>query len=307
MAYGSPDRYAEVANQVRAKSVVGFLTPIVPSEVLRDKLSIESFQSALLSEYEVGEGFTRFVDSGSKTIPEIAGELYSLVLEAYNEIGSYETSLTDAIEYSTPGTDINANRLASSLISNVADLEISSRIAASIPLAKLDKLPAGTRIDLDDSVSLDTDEKGISFPTGYLTPAQYFEDIAYPGMGSTADDLPASIVQSVREGYSGYATLQPLDDLLRPGFASLLSRADISDVQNVSRAVAGLGTLDTLRDLGGLSSADQALYAVDDLASLIVDMNGYTAVDLAVPVPETSNADPGNGLPASVRPRTTPF
>lgn len=286
---------------------MNFLTPIVPSEIVRDKLSEEGFQSALSSEYDKGESFSKFVDSGGKTISEIAEGLYGLVLEAYNEIGSYETSLTDVIEYSTQGTGIDASRLANILISSVPDLEISSRMAASVPLAKLDKLPAGTRIDLNDSTDLDSDERGISFPSGYLTPDQYFEDIAYPGMGNTADDLPASIVKSVSEGYSGYATLQPLDDLLRPGFAALLSLADISDIRNVSRSVAGLGTLDTLRDLGGLSSADQALYAVDDLASLIVDMNGYTAIDLSVPVPETTNADPGNGLPASVRPRTTPF
>lgn len=286
---------------------MGFLTPIISSEIIRDKMRVGDFQSALETEYERGESFSKYIDLGRKSIQEVAKDLYPLVLEAYNEIGSYETSLTDAIEYVMSETGIDTNRLANTLISTVPDLEISSRMAASVPLAKLDKLPAGTRIDLSDSVSLDKDERGISFPTGYLTPAQYFEDIAYPGMGYTADDLPASIVQSVSEGYSGYATLQPLDDLLRPGFASLLSRADISDIRNVSRSVAGLGTLDTLRDIGGLSSADQALYAIDDLASLIVDMNGYTAVDLAVPVPETPNADPGNGLPASVRPRTTPF
>ncbi len=322
VSYGSPDRYTEVANQVRAKSVMSFLSPILPSAIVADKLSVDNLTSALQAEYDAGEGFAQYIDERGSNIATVATDLYDGVLSAYNEIASYETSLIDAVEYAMGDMGIDARRLVDTLINSASDLELSSRMAASVPLAKLDKLPAGTRIELDDNTPLDVDERGISVSTGYLTPDQYFSDIAYPGAGRTADDLPSSIVKSVSEGYRGYATLQPLDDLLRPGLATLLSLADIRDVNNVSRAVAGLGTLDTLRDLTGLGSmnpADRAMYGVDDLASLVVEMNGYTVYDpltdssgdyinpALIPDYSGENADPGGGLTPSTRPRTSPF
>lgn len=301
---------------------MAFLSPILPSTIVEDKLSVDGLISALQAEYDAGGGFAQYIDEGGSSISAIATDLYDKVLSAYNEISSYETSLIDAVEYAAGGMGIDARRLVNTLANSTPDLELSSRMAASVPLAKLDKLPAGTRIELDDNTPLDRDERGVSVSTGYLTPDQYFSDIAYPGTGNTADDLPSSIVRSVSEGYRGYATLQPLDDLLRPGLATLLSLADIRDVNNVSRAVAGLGTLDTLRDLTGLGSmdpADRAMYGIDDLASLVVEMNGYTVYDpltdssgdyidpALIPDYSGENADPGGGLTPSTRPRTSPF
>jgi hypothetical protein len=300
---------------------MAFLSPILPSAIVEDKLSVDGLTSALQAEYEEGGSFAQYIDSRGSSIAAIATNLYDKVLSAYNEISSYETSLIDAVEYAMGEMNIDARRLVDTLINSASDLELSSRMAASVPLAKLDKLPAGTRIELNDNTSLDLDERGVSVSTGYLTPDQYFSDIAYPGTGSTADDLPSSIVKSVSEGYNGYAILQPLDDLLRPGLATLLSLADIRDVNNVSRAVAGLGTLDTLRDLTGLGSmnpADRAMYGIDDLASLVVEMNGYTVYDplksggdfsdpSTRPDYNSENADPGGGLTPSTRSRTTPF
>jgi len=320
VAYGSPDRYTEVANQVRRKSVTNFLSPITPSEVVENKLNLDQFTSALQREYDRGGEFTRFVESGGKSVSEIASEIYGDVLQAYNEMGTYEVSLSDAVEYSTEGFGIDSTRFAQDLVDSVSDLGLFSRLASSVPLAKLDKLPAGSRIELDDNTPLDNDQNGISLVSGYLTPAQYFEDIAYPGLGGTADNLPASLSKSISQGYSGYATLQPLDDLLRPGFASLISSDDIRDISNVSRAIAGLGTLDTIRDLSGLGSmsdADRAMYDID-LDSIIVEMNGYTVYDplksngdfsdpSTRPDYNATNSDPGNGLPASTRSRTIPF
>lgn len=300
---------------------MSFLSPILPSSIVSDKLSIDNLTLALQDEYDRGESFARYIDSQGSNLATVSSGLYDKMLSAYNEISSYETSLIDAVEYAMGDMGIDARRLVDTLTNSASDLELSSRMAASVPLAKLDKLPAGTRIELDDNTPLDVDERGISVSTGYLTPDQYFSDIAYPGTGNTADDLPTSIVRSVSEGYNGYATLQPLDDLLRPGLATLLSLTDIRDVNNVSRAVAGLGTLDTLRDLTGLGSmnpADRAMYGIDDLASLVVEMNGYTVYDplksggdfsdpSTRPDYNSENADPGGGLTPSTRPRTTPF
>ena len=289
---------------------MSFLDPIMPSAVVADKLSASDLLAALQAEYGKAGDFAQYVDSQANSIASIADKLYRLIISSYDEVGTYEASLTDVIEYATQGTGLDASQVSALLRDAVADLELSNRMAASVPLTKLDKLPAGTRIDLADSTALDTDYRGVSVASGYLTPDQYFSEIAYPGMGSTAENLPSSIVKSISEGYSGYGTLQPLDDLLRPGLANILSRSDLGQ-RITPAAIAGIGTLDTLRDITGLGSmpeADRAMYDVEDIASLVVDMNGYTVYDPLTAnrtVPAAENAD--SGLPTSVRTRTTPF
>ena len=299
--------------------MLGFLGQTRPSDIVANVLNPEHIVVALQSEYEAGEGFTRYVDSGSKTVQEIASDLYGKILQAYNEFGTYESSLTDALEYVSSGLGINNQRVKDKLLATVSDLELFSRMAANMSTNKLDKLPAGTRINLDDSVNLDTDQNGVALTTGYLTPSQYWNGVAYPGVGNTADNLPNTFVTSLTEGYKDYATLQPLDDLLRPGLAALVSLADINDLRNVSRSVSGLGTISTVKDLTGLgrfSIADKAMYDLD-LAEIIVERNGYTVYDpltdsngdfinpANVPDYDGTNAD--SGLPYSSRIRSSTF
>ena len=321
VAYGSPDRYPEVANQVRRKSVTGFLGPTPPGDVIGGRLDLSSFTNALTSEYDRGQDFTRFIDSQGQTLSFWSEKLYHDVLQAYNEFSTYESSLTDALEYVTGGLGVtlNVQRVKDDLVKSVADLDLYSRLASNVTHNKLDKLPAGTRIQLDDSTSLDSDSSGIGFPTGYLTPRDYFNGVAYPGMGVDGTNLPDNIVKSLTEGYQGYATLQPLDDLLRPGLATLMSLADISDIRGTNRAIAGLGTIGTLKDLSGIGSmspADQIMYSVD-LSEIVVGMNGYTVYDPATDsngdfidialAPDYSSENSDTGLPYSQRPRTSTF
>ncbi len=319
VAYGSPGRYQDVANQVRSKSVLAFLGTTQPSDIVENVLNPEHVLVALQSEYEAGEGFTRYVDSGSKTIQAIASDLYSKILQAYNEFGTYESSLTDSLEYVSNGLGINNQRVKDKLLATVSDLELFSRMAANMPINKLDKLPSGAKINLNDSVNLDTDSNGVALTTGYLTPSQYWNGTAYPGAGSTADNLPNTFITSLTEGYKGYATLQPLDDLLRPGLASLVSLADINDLRNVSRSVSGLGTISTAKDLTGLgrfSIADEAMYNLD-LAEIIVERNGYTVYDPLTDsngdfidpanVPDYDGVNADSGLPYSSRIRSSTF
>lgn len=321
VAYGSPDRYPEVANQARRRSVVGFLGPTPPSEVIGSRMTLADMTAALGSEYGQGEGFTRFIDGQGESLATWTGRIYNSVTQAYSEFSTYESSLTDALEYVAEGLGVplDVQRVKDDLVNRVADLDLYSLLASNVPYNKLDKLPAGTRIALDDSTSLDSDSNGVGFPTGYLTPSDYFNGVAYPGMGTDGTNLPDNIVKSVTEGYQGYATLQPLDDLLRPGLASLISLADIADVRGVNRAVAGLGTIGTLKDLSGLgamSPADQAMYSVD-LSEIVVGINGYTVYDPTTDsngdfidvslAPDYAAENADSGLPYSQRPRSATF
>jgi len=317
VAYGSPTRYPEVANQVGRQLATRALGNMPPSEVLSNRLSVNDFVSALTAEYEKGEEFARYVDSGNQTVADVSKRLYRDMLAGFDQIATYESSITDVLEYIN--APVNTQRVKNDLVSRVPDLELFSRLAANMVYGKLDKLPSGTLIDLNDNVSLDSDSNGVAFTTGYLTPDQYYSGVAYPGVGSTGNNLPGSFVTSLVEGYKGYATLQPLDDLLRPGLADLVSLSDINDIRGVSRAISGLGTINTAKDLGGLgvmSKADQAMYSVD-LTKIVVGINGYTVYDPAtdsngdfidtslIPDYEGENAD--SGLPYSSRTRTSTF
>lgn len=314
VAYGSPDRYPEVANRVRIGSPVAFLGNTPPSLIIEPWL--EQLENSLQEQYDLEGDFAEFVDSGHKDLPTLASELRHRLLKAASESGTYESSLSGLLEYAAAELPLDAKAVATSMLERTADLGLYVRLASFIPYPKLDKLPAGERIELDDRAQLESDYRGVGFPTGYLTPGDYFNGIAYPGM--VDQELPDSIIKTLTEGYLGYPTLQPLEDVFNPGYASALSLDDIQDLRNVSRVVAGLGTLNTLKDLtsvGRMSRSDQAMYSVD-LAEIIIERNGYTVFDpnnsngdlisqALLPDYDSQNAD--SGLPYSARSRSNAF
>lgn len=317
VAYGSPERYPEVANQVIANSPVGgIVNSMTPAMLIEQALTEDKVFSALEQEYETNREFSRYVNTPGNNLAKVASNLHKNVLTSYGEMSSYETSLSNVIDYlEVPG--ISGPGLVNRLKKTVPDLEVYSNLASVVPARKLDKLPAGSLLPLSDSVGLTSDYRGVEFSTGYLTPEDYFAGIALPGAGSTAQNLPDTILKSLSEGYVGYATTRPLESLLRPGLDSLLSLSDVQEARNVSRSLAGLGTIGTIRDftgIGALSPADQKMYAVD-VAKLVVEINGYTTYqpevnsngDFITPLKDTENSDSGRGLPFSQRTRTTTF
>jgi len=317
VAYGFADRYPEVANQVRSKSPIRVLGASTPSEIIRKGMDLSDLTSTLTQEYNEGGEFSRYVDSQYKSVKDIAEDLYEFISQSYNESSSYEYSLTDAMDY--VGIPLDSQRVKNNLESLNSDLNLFSRLASSMSHNKLDKLPEGSRIQLDDSIDMAADYRGVSFDTGYLTPDQYFSNIAYPGLGATSNNIPQTLTKSVQDGYVGYSTTEPLESLSRPDIVDIISTSDISDLSKVFRPLSGLGTINTLKDLSGfgaLSEADQVMYNVD-ISELVVDINGYTIYDPAtdsngdfidtslVPDYESDNSD--TGLPYSSRTRSTTF
>lgn len=319
VAYGSPDRYADVANQVRSGSVFSFLGNSLPSDIIGSHLSYEDFRSVLLKEVDKQEGFSDYLQVSGTDLDSVANNMYSKLVQSFNEFSTYETSLSDLIEYSLSEFGVDVERVRTELEKQIPDLDLYVRTSVNLPTNKLDKLPAGSQIELNDSFPLDLDHNGVSFPTGYLNPVDYFGDIAYPGLGSDINRLPNTLVKSITEGYKGYATLQPLEDLLRSGISTIISKADLNRLSNPSRIISGLATVDTAKDLSGLgnlSSADQFMYDVD-LAEIVVGLNGYTTYkpetdsngsfidQRLIPDYESMNAD--SGLTYSTRTRSLPF
>jgi hypothetical protein len=321
VSYGDPSRYPEVANQVIQKfPLADIVNRMTAESVLEDKITIDKVKAALEKEYIVNSTFAKYLDTSRKSLNELARIFRDAILSSYDEMPDYENSLSSVVEYANlPG--ISPESFSRFLSESITDFNTYSELAISIPGRKLDKLPAGEKIGIDETVDLGSDHNGVSLVTGYLTPENYFTGTALPGVGSTGDNLPNSIIDSISQGFFGYGTLEILENIFRPGLASVVSPAEIGELKNVARSVSGLGTIGSVRDLtsiGALSPGDQAMYDVD-ISELVVEANGYTVYDPArdsngdffdtsiVPDFEGQNSDPSKGLPYSQRTRSEAF
>jgi len=287
-----------------------------PSEVLRHALPAEVFQDSVQDEYDKGGDFADYVDSGKRTVGQEADSIYDNLLSFSDQVTSYNKRFSDLLGYVTSGKGLDVVSVTRNLESKLPDLSLFTSIATSIASRKLDKLPADTQVSISDTAPLGKDVRGVDIAAGYLTPGQYFSDVAYPGVGTTFDNLPASIMTSLEQGYAGYGSLEPL-----AGPLSLVSVEDVAGLSSIPRSLFGIGTLNTIRDLTGLglmSEADQAMYSVD-LSELILARNGYTTYNpltdsngdfldpALVTDPALKNIDPGQGLPSSQRSKSTAF
>jgi len=285
VAYGSPDLYNEVADQIRRQSVVGFVDSTPPSEIIEQAVPAEKLLSVLQTEYAKGKDFTDYIDSGATSIESYTEGVLDGIKSAADQSSSYGTTFSSLLGIATQKSGLDVNSVIRSLESVLPDLPLYTKIATNIAPRKIDKPPSGTRIVLEEGAPMGKDYRGVDISAAYLTPSQYYNEIAYPGVSSTFTNLPASAVTSLEQGYAGYGSLEPLSNT-----SSLsVSREDLADLSSVPRSIFGLGAVDTLRDLTGtglLSQADQDMYCVD-LSELILERNGYTTYDPLV----NSNGD----------------
>lgn len=315
VAYGSPSFYPEVANQVRGNIFTGQVGEALPSTVSEVALTPDVIRSVLEAQYLAGGEFTDFVNLGSKSIDNLAQEYASRLNSAYNELASYSVPLSDVVQYALPEVPLAPT------VFNLAERDTLSytAIASDLAINKLDKLPPDTIMELADSIDLAKDYVGRDITLAYLTPAEYYAGVAYPGIFENSARVTPEAVKSIEQGYIGYPTTLPLDELLNAGFSQVISRGDLAAMSLPIKSLAGLGTIDALRSLspvGRLSDADRAMYDVD-LTSIVLARNGYTIYNPATDsngdfldtglVPRTANSDPGGGLPPSSRTRTPTF
>lgn len=318
VAYGSPDLFPEVANQVVRGSFASPVAMSRPSEIAEVGLDLDRFTAALQIEYGKGGAFSDFVNLGQKSLSEISTAFYNSVIRSYDELASYGVTLTSILTYALgPNTGLDYTSLSNTLSTSSFDTPLYTQIATSLPTSKLDKVPPDAILDLSDNLPTGSDYRGIDMSLGYLTPADYFSGIAYPGVEVKSFEVPTSLLRSVESGYIGYPTTLPLDELLNSGVSSAISRGDIGSILSPMRALSGSRTVDAIRSLspiGRLNPGDRAMYEVD-LTSIILAKNGYTVYNpatdsngnfadtSAVTNPDDRNNDPGRGLPFLQRPR----
>lgn len=332
VAYGDPDYFREVKNQVFSISPTRSIDYNLPSSIINglfgegDRVR-SHIQTALEELGSEPSEFKDWVDvvgdriGGLEWSSNLASKIEAEFFNGFDNNNEYYKTLDEYVR--TAVSNILGISMPVSLISEVVqkvtqvmrgDAQVGSdvddvvAIVNNNPLTKLDKVPPDTILPLSTSVSLANDYRGVPFDTAYLTPGDYFSEVAYPKTDGSAFNLSSTLKDSARYGYRGYSPYS-LEALFNPDFAENMS----SMVNNMLPSV-----MEQLRYSSNsiLSKQDRDIYNISLLA---IDLAGYTSynpatmssgdgLDIALlPRYDESNADSGSGsLPLS-REKTTAF
>jgi hypothetical protein len=331
VAYGDPEYFREVQNQVYAQSPTRFADIQRPSDVFESlALSGDKFTrlvgEILEAEYAQDKEFTDYVDVayGPGWRDSILVRFYNLFQQSLDSTSTYEVSLSDyvgrVVRTLLPSYQ-NAEQLTRDVITSLATdpfspagANLASKIISNNPQTKLSTPPSNAKIPLESSVDLGLDYRGVSFATGYSTLEDYWSDVPYPGVTSV-NLIPATFRESILNGYVGYASETPLEVVYNPIGADSIRSFNLSSPEalNFSDPFGG-GSV--LAQLPVSLQGDADIYSI----SLIGEtLNGYTtfdpgtmsngdAIDLSlIPDFEGQNADPDGGLPGLSRTFASPF
>lgn len=326
VAYGNVDSFREVQNQIINSSPTKVFDTQLPSDIFQSFLISEDHFSkvimdSLLEEYSDNEEFADYTDE--KLGPNWTTKIKNLVLkDLYSEINSlseYGNRLEDYFLNSLgnlfPGykniQDLT-NKIISSIVSNPAlgdDIKLISSIVANNPHTKISSPPKNTVIALDENIDLDKDYRGTSFVSGYLTPQDYFSEIAYPGFNG-ALSVPTTFKDSIFDGYVGYPPNISLETIFNPlGAESIrdISGA-ITSVLNDSDIWNAASVLGQLGDIPGLDKGDRDVYEISLIGPRINNLLTFDPATMSNgdyfdtgSLPKILNADKEDGVPMSSR------
>lgn len=326
VAYGDPEYFREVQNQVYSQSPTRFLDTQRPSDITesfwgsKERFLDVVFQG-LEELYLEGSDFTDYIDIefGSDWRHELRESLGFRFFELLDTEESYGLTLSDyvglAISYTIPGLP-NNNSVLAGVINKIkqapdvgTDAELIFRVVSNNPQTKLSLPPLNSRVDLDNSVDLGLDFRGVEFVNGYLTPQDYWRDIAYPGMEDSTL-MPISLKESVIQGYVGYLTSSPLESLYNPvgaeSVSAVLPGSIPQDAFTASIIEQFPKELQGDRDVYSISLIGETINGYTSFIPSIMS-NGDLFDESQVPRFEEENSDPQLGLTPSARNFTSAF
>ncbi len=332
VAYGDVDYFREVQNQIYGSSVSRFTDPLRPSSSFEGAMPSEDYfvslvLSALEEEYDLDEEFTDFVDVTLGPFwKEIVGPAFESEFRlAFDSLSNYGLTFSDYVA-SSINTSVFKNsqdprilELAEEVTRAVVkavkadpvigrDIDFVAGLSANNPQTKISVPPPDSVIKLDTSVDLGLDYRGLEFVSSYLTPKEYYSNVAYPGFtGSTS--LPVNFRDSVTQGYIGYPSGLPLELVFNPVGAESVRSLDVTSPTSLLAPTDPFSAGSVLGDLPSLSQSDRDVY---DISLIGPRMNGFLSFDPAtmsngdyidaslVPQFESNNSDKDAGLnPAS--------
>lgn len=324
VSYGDPEYFREVQNQIYSQSPTKFLNTQRPSDIFESFFGTKEYfmgivLSALEAQYSNDVDFTNYVDInlGADWKAEIISSLEESFFEALDSVEKYGLSLSDyvglAVRSSLPKL-ADSSKITEAITSKVsedpkvgADAYLIAKIASNNPQTKISVPPSGARIDLESSVDLGADYRGVDFSSGYISPRDYWNNVAFPGITSTS--ISTDLLSSVRSGYVGYLSSAPLEALYNP-----LGALSVSGITPGSSGSVPASSI--LSQFPDNFQADRDVYAISLMGE---KFNGFTTFDPAtmsngdlmdtslVPTFEEDNKDPQGGLNPAARNFTTAF
>jgi len=323
VSYGDPEYFREVQNQIYSQSPTKFLNAQRPSDIFESffgtkEYFMEIVLSALEAQYSDDVDFANYIDINLEADwkKEIIANLQRSFFGALDSVEKYRLSLSDYIGLAARSSLPNLTdygKITEAITSRISeepgvgpDAYLIAQIASNNPQTKISVPPSGARIDLESSVDLGADYRGVDFSSGYISPRDYWNNVAFPGLTSTS--VPTDLLKSVSSGYVGYLSSAPLEALYNPSGA-----LSVSEVPSGNGSVPSSSILNEFPDN---LQADRDVYAISLMGE---KFNGFTTFDPAtmsngdlmdtslVPAFETDNKDPQGGLNPSARNFTTTF
>ena len=329
VAYGDPDYFREVKDQIHAMSPTAGLDYNLPSTLISGLFKEgDSFKSIIQSTLErLGSEPSDFKDwvdvarsnlGGDNWASGLSSRLESELMSGFDNNNDYYRSLDQYVHNALNKTSIPAN-LITDLVAEIStdlrqDVKSGSDIdevlsaANNNPLTKIDSVPPDTIIPLSNSVTTDKDRKGVPYESGYLTLLDYVLGAPFPKMQGDTNTLPSGVKDSASYGYVGYSPYS-LEALYNPGLsenmtdiASNMLPAALDQISNVSKSA--------------FARIDKEVY---NISLLTIDLAGYTSFDPKImsngdfldptllPNYGQSNQDSSNGSLYNSRERKTTF
>lgn len=332
VAYGDPEYFREVKNQIFSISPTKSIDLNLPSSIISglfgegDKIK-NHIKSALQELGSEPSNFKDWIDvikdriGGEGWASNLASKIEAEFFSGFDNNNQYYKSLEEYIDIAL--SNISNVSIPSDLLKEVSekiarilrsdsgvgpDIDEMIAIVNNNPLTKLDKVPPDTILPLSTSVSLSNDYRGVPFETAYLTPGDYFSEVAYPKTDGSSFNLSSTLKDSAKFGYKGYSPYS-LEALFNPELAENMSDM----VKNMLPSV-----MEQLQYSSNsiLSKQDRDIYNISLMA---IDLAGYTSFDPStlsngdsldialLPRYDETNSDSGSGnLPLS-REKTTAF
>ena len=332
VAYGSADSFREVQNQIIANSPSRVFDTQRPSDIFQSFLGSETYffniiMNVLESEYASDSEFTDYIDEEfsadwvDKIRTSISRDLY-LEMDSLSNYGNkLRDYLINSLRGLFPGYE-KISELGDNILSSIGsdpalgdDVDLIAAIAGNNPHTKINTPPSNTTIPLLESVDLDKDYRGISFTTGYLTPQEYFSEIAYPGF-EAFNSTPTTFKDSILDGYMGYPSGISLESIFNPAGAESIRNitSAISSVLSDSDIWNAASILGQLGDIPGLDQGERDIYEISLIGPRV---NNFLTFDPATmsngdyfdtsSLPKILNADKEDGVPMSSRKSSNTF
>lgn len=326
VAYGDPEYFREVQNQIYLSSPTRFLDVQRPSDVFESFLGSRAIFSrmvleALEAEYSSNQGFADYVDIRfgaewrTRLLPSVESEFFGNLdsVEKYGlTLSDYVGMVVKELLPGAPAPETTVTAITGVIVDRPGsgpDTKLIAKIISNNPQTKLSVPPSNARVDLSNSVDLGYDYRGAEIVSGYITPQEYWSDIAYPGLRGNSE--PTGLKNSVTEGYVGYLSSAPLEKLYNPIGAQSISDAPGNAMGSYSPLSSSI-----LSQFSDNLQGDRDVFSISLMGERF---NGYTTFDPStmsngdlldgsqVPTFEDDNQDPQGGLNPAARNFTPAF